>query len=184
MRWAFSFLCPLRLCSSLRAIRMRASAVFDSVDVLTCITRLIHPNINTDVDQLVLLAARARILLRGRGGFHRGRLQPHRPERDGPLLEGGDGDGARCRARCVVAMHGRRRPQSRSLSTRVTITDEDTSKIPDVSIVEASAELLYGLVHQRYILTRAGLQAMVRPFFVPLCSQPHSSSCCASLATI
>lgn len=34
-------------------------------------------------------------------------------------------------------------------------------KIPDVSIVEASAELLYGLVHQRYILTRAGLHAMV-----------------------
>lgn len=42
------------------------------------------------------------------------------------------------------------------------VSDEDTSKIPDVSIVEASAELLYGLVHQRYILTRAGLQAMVR----------------------
>ncbi|KAI0940020.1 hypothetical protein AcV5_001239 [Taiwanofungus camphoratus] len=39
--------------------------------------------------------------------------------------------------------------------------DEDASKIPDVSIVEASAELLYGLVHQRFILTRAGLQAMV-----------------------
>ena len=39
--------------------------------------------------------------------------------------------------------------------------DEDTSKIPDVSIVEASAELLYGLCHQRFILTRAGLQAMV-----------------------
>lgn len=41
--------------------------------------------------------------------------------------------------------------------------DEDTSKIPDVSIVEASAELLYGLVHQRFILTRAGLQLMVCP---------------------
>lgn len=40
--------------------------------------------------------------------------------------------------------------------------EEDSLKIPDVSIVEASAELLYGLVHQRYILTRAGLAAMVR----------------------
>ncbi|KAH8830947.1 casein kinase II regulatory subunit-domain-containing protein [Flagelloscypha sp. PMI_526] len=39
--------------------------------------------------------------------------------------------------------------------------DDDASKIPDVSIVESSAEMLYGLVHQRYILTRAGLQAMV-----------------------
>jgi casein kinase II subunit beta len=39
--------------------------------------------------------------------------------------------------------------------------DEDSAKIPDVSIVEASAELLYGLVHQRYVLTRAGLHAMV-----------------------
>lgn len=47
--------------------------------------------------------------------------------------------------------------------------DEDASKIPDVSIVESSAEMLYGLVHQRYILTRAGLQAMVSlPLFMPL----------------
>ncbi|KAI0702882.1 casein kinase II regulatory subunit-domain-containing protein [Cytidiella melzeri] len=42
--------------------------------------------------------------------------------------------------------------------------DEETNKIPDVSIVEASAELLYGLVHQRYILTRMGLQAMVEKY--------------------
>ncbi|KAI0732929.1 casein kinase II regulatory subunit-domain-containing protein [Fomitopsis betulina] len=42
--------------------------------------------------------------------------------------------------------------------------DEDASKIPDVSIVESSAELIYGLVHQRYILTRAGLQAMVEKY--------------------
>jgi Casein kinase II regulatory subunit len=48
------------------------------------------------------------------------------------------------------------------------VTDEDASKIPDVSIVESSAEMLYGLVHQRYILTRAGLQAMVRSRFISL----------------
>ncbi|CAG8715947.1 11839_t:CDS:2, partial [Acaulospora colombiana] len=40
----------------------------------------------------------------------------------------------------------------------------DTHRIPDVSIVEASAELLYGLVHQRYILTRPGLQAMAEKY--------------------
>ncbi|KAF8655242.1 hypothetical protein AX16_003146 [Volvariella volvacea WC 439] len=42
--------------------------------------------------------------------------------------------------------------------------DEDSSRVPDVSIVESSAEMLYGLVHQRYILTRAGLQAMVEKY--------------------
>lgn len=49
------------------------------------------------------------------------------------------------------------------------VPDEDSAKIPDVSIVEASAELLYGLVHQRYVLTRAGLHAMV--------SEPINSHC-------
>lgn len=42
-------------------------------------------------------------------------------------------------------------------------TDADL-KVPDVSIVESSAELLYGLVHQRYILTRSGLVSMAAKF--------------------
>lgn len=45
--------------------------------------------------------------------------------------------------------------------TQLTESEEDSSKIPDVSIVESSAELLYGLVHQRFILTKAGLGCMV-----------------------
>ena len=54
------------------------------------------------------------------------------------------------------------------------LLDEETSKIPDVSIVEASAELLYGLVHQRFILTRAGLQAMVSPLYSSLYGSSHA----------
>ncbi|KAK8854487.1 hypothetical protein IAR55_003225 [Kwoniella newhampshirensis] len=42
--------------------------------------------------------------------------------------------------------------------------EEDSSKIPDVSIVESSAELLYGLVHQRFILTKTGLSCMVEKY--------------------
>jgi len=49
-----------------------------------------------------------------------------------------------------------------SVHSHLLLSDEDASKIPDVSIVESSAEMLYGLVHQRYILTRIGLQSMVR----------------------
>lgn len=51
---------------------------------------------------------------------------------------------------------------------------EDSSKIPDVSIVESSAELLYGLVHQRYILTKIGLAAMVRSRLSPSLLPPTS----------
>lgn len=47
----------------------------------------------------------------------------------------------------------------------VCAEEEDSLKIPDVSIIESSAELLYGLVHQRYILTRQGLTSMAaKPF--------------------
>lgn len=41
----------------------------------------------------------------------------------------------------------------------VDIVEEDTTKVPDVSIVEASAEQLYGLIHQRFIVTRFLLSA-------------------------
>lgn len=45
--------------------------------------------------------------------------------------------------------------------------DDEIHRVPDVSIVESSAELLYGLIHQRYILTRQGQQQMVRPLPLP-----------------
>lgn len=38
--------------------------------------------------------------------------------------------------------------------------DDESHRVPDVSIVESSAELLYGLIHQRYIITRQGSQQM------------------------
>jgi casein kinase II subunit beta len=57
-------------------------------------------------------------------------------------------------------------PELSSISLPNDLIDEDSAKIPDVSIVEASAELLYGLVHQRYVLTRAGLHAMVSEFII------------------
>ncbi|KAK0566959.1 casein kinase 2 regulatory subunit [Tilletia horrida] len=43
-------------------------------------------------------------------------------------------------------------------------TVDESHKIPDVSIIESSAELLYGLIHQRYITTRRGLQQMLDKF--------------------
>ncbi|CAD6892062.1 unnamed protein product [Tilletia laevis] len=43
-------------------------------------------------------------------------------------------------------------------------TVDESHKIPDVSIIESSAELLYGLIHQRYITTRRGLQQMLEKF--------------------
>jgi hypothetical protein len=39
--------------------------------------------------------------------------------------------------------------------------DEYRRQPPDIQIVENSAEMLYGLIHQRWIISRAGLQAMV-----------------------
>ncbi|GMK57634.1 hypothetical protein CspeluHIS016_0404680 [Cutaneotrichosporon spelunceum] len=42
--------------------------------------------------------------------------------------------------------------------------DEESANIPDVSIVESSAELLYGLVHQRFILTKPGLSMMLEKY--------------------
>jgi len=68
------------------------------------------------------------------------------------------------------------------------IEDEGSSKIPDVSIVESSSELLYGLVHQRFIITRPGLTSMVSMFsFTPrfrltLCSSRSTKTGTLALA--
>ncbi|GAA5877211.1 hypothetical protein JCM8547_006299 [Rhodosporidiobolus lusitaniae] len=50
--------------------------------------------------------------------------------------------------------------------------DDEAHRVPDVSIVESSAELLYGLIHQRYIITRMGLQAMQQKY-----EQAHFGTC-------
>lgn len=51
-----------------------------------------------------------------------------------------------------------------ALEMILDIEPQDSLKIPDISIVESSAELLYGLIHQRYIITRQGMQQMVEKF--------------------
>jgi len=59
--------------------------------------------------------------------------------------------------------------------------DEYRRQVPDVQIVESSAEMLYGLIHQRWIISRAGLQAMVSlsyhdPRFNPLTFRPTNTN--------
>lgn len=39
--------------------------------------------------------------------------------------------------------------------------DEMSTRIPDLSILEPHAKMLYGMIHQRYIITRPGLNQMV-----------------------
>ncbi|TIB79235.1 hypothetical protein E3Q23_00343 [Wallemia mellicola] len=51
-----------------------------------------------------------------------------------------------------------------ALEMILDVEPEESLKIPDVSIVEHSAEMLYGLIHARYILTRIGLQQMVEKY--------------------
>jgi Casein kinase II regulatory subunit len=50
--------------------------------------------------------------------------------------------------------------------------DEYRRQPPDIQIVENSAEMLYGLIHQRWIISRAGLQAMVSPSYHDQQSNP------------
>ncbi|KAL8287357.1 hypothetical protein RQP46_003809 [Phenoliferia psychrophenolica] len=50
--------------------------------------------------------------------------------------------------------------------------EEEAHRVPDVTIVESSAELLYGLIHQRFIITRQGLQSMYQKY-----DQAHFGTC-------
>ncbi|KAL1923591.1 uncharacterized protein VTP21DRAFT_8571 [Calcarisporiella thermophila] len=51
-------------------------------------------------------------------------------------------------------------------------SDEDNYGAPDETLVTQSAELLYGLIHQRYIITRAGLEDMLNKL-----EQGHFGTC-------
>ncbi|KAG0171755.1 casein kinase 2 regulatory subunit [Apophysomyces sp. BC1034] len=42
--------------------------------------------------------------------------------------------------------------------------DDMYSKFPDMSILEPHAEMLYGLIHQRYINTRPGMRKMLSKY--------------------
>ena len=45
----------------------------------------------------------------------------------------------------------------------VTITTEDSLTEEQHEMVESAAEMLYGLIHARYILTSRGTLSMVKP---------------------
>jgi Casein kinase II regulatory subunit len=54
---------------------------------------------------------------------------------------------------------------------------DDFRKPADIQIVENSAEMLYGLIHQRWIISRGGLQAMVPSFvFVTHRDRPKNTN--------
>ncbi|SAL99798.1 hypothetical protein [Absidia glauca] len=42
--------------------------------------------------------------------------------------------------------------------------DEMSTRIPDLSILEPHAKMLYGMIHQRYIITRPGLNQMLAKY--------------------
>ncbi|KAF2002900.1 hypothetical protein P154DRAFT_520660 [Amniculicola lignicola CBS 123094] len=50
----------------------------------------------------------------------------------------------------------------------------------DLSVIESSAELLYGLIHQRYIISRPGIQQMAEKYELQhfgTCPRVHCNSC-------
>ncbi|OLL26703.1 Casein kinase II subunit beta-1 [Neolecta irregularis DAH-3] len=47
-----------------------------------------------------------------------------------------------------------------ALEMILDIEPEDWHAVPDTALVENSAELLYGLIHQRYVVSRQGIQQM------------------------
>ena len=117
-----------------------------------------HDHFLSHVDYLVLLTSRPRILLRSRRSNPLPPSSPtptDAPPRDKEFIED---DFNLTGLSALVPFY----KEAMEMVLDVE-AEEESHKIPDVSIVESSAELLYGLIHQRFIITRQGLQSMVRP---------------------
>ncbi len=115
------------------------------------------------IDFILVLDYRSRIFHRSPGIVYWGSIQSDWVEWSGSVLRRGNVNDTRRRIRYVPFTHDLF-PIIRMLvlcRLKRFWQVDDYRKPTDIQIVENSAEMLYGLIHQRWIISRGGLQAMV-----------------------